>query len=313
MEKKHRVIHLMGTVINLLVVHESADAVLDELTARLKVYEHRFSANDNSSELMQVNLSAGKKAITVHPELFHLIKVGKQHSISSNSNLNIAIGPLVQAWRIGFTDAKVPDEQQIQRLLQLTDPQKIILNEQERSVYLTEPGMLIDLGALAKGYIADLLVDYLKEAKVHSALLDLGGNIVAFGPADNHEDRLWRIGVRNPKANRETYEAVLNVRDQSVVTSGIYERALVKDGKTYHHILDPHTGYPMKTDTASLTIVSSQSIDGEIWTTRLFGKSSAAILQIVEQTPGIEALLITQDQRLLYSQGLTDKIMVNNS
>ena len=188
----------MGTIIDLLVTHTHPDAILEEAIQRLKTYEQRFSANDPTSELMQINHLAGKAPLAVHPDLFQLIKMGKYHSLAPGSHLNIAIGPLVQTWRIGFGDAKVPEAEEIQRLLAITDPKKILLSEKDQTVFLQQESMAIDLGAVAKGYIADLLTAYFKEAGVASALINLGGNVIVFGPSQNHEDPYWRIGIQNP-------------------------------------------------------------------------------------------------------------------
>lgn len=298
----------MGTVIDLLIEHPSADALMTEVISRLKVYEHRFSANDPSSELMAINRNAGIQPVFVQPELYELIKIGKFHSCASGSNLNIAIGPLVQSWRIGFKDAKVPSAKEIEQLLKKTDPQQISLNDQEQTVYLKEKGMLIDLGSLAKGYIADRIISYLKSMGVGSALINLGGNTVGLGPSLNLEKQSWKIGIQNPKLTRKNYLAVLEIANQSVVTSGIYERSLVNEGKTYHHILDPHTGYPTTTDVASLTILSDQSLDGEIWTTRLYGKTADEIINELNRLSVIDALVVTKDGRMLYSKGMKERI-----
>lgn len=292
----------MGTVIDLSVEHASADRILKEVIRRLNVYEHRFSANDSDSELMAVNKYAGIKPVAVHPELYTLIKIGKEHSCATGSHLNIAIGPLVQTWRIGFTDAKVPTQAEIDRLLERTNPQNIVLDDDTHTVFLKEPGMLIDLGALAKGYIADLIMAYLKEQKITSALINLGGNIVGF-----KENNYWKIGIQNPVQERNHYLKVLKVEDHSVVTSGIYERQLTDKGKTYHHILNPETGYPMTTDVVSLTIYSKRSLDGEIWTTRLYGLNSDEIISKIEELEGIEGLVITKEGHTLYSTGLKKK------
>ncbi|MEG0289685.1 MAG: FAD:protein FMN transferase [Carnobacterium sp.] len=302
----------MGTVIDLLVQHETPGLVLDELVIRLKEYEHRFSANDSSSELMAINKNAGIQPVPVHPDLYQLIKIGKHHSCSPASNLNIAIGPLVQTWRIGFDDAKVPAAEDIQLLLKKTDPQNIVLNDEAQTVFLRESGMLIDLGSLAKGFIADLLIDYLKSVGTLSALINLGGNIVVLGPSPTNKDHHWKIGIRRPGPSRDQSMVALKALNQSIVTSGIYERSLSDNEQTYHHILDPHTGYPIETDVASLTIVSDKSIDGEIWTTRLFGKSSEEIMHILNQLEGIDGLLITKEEKMLYSAALEDKIIKMN-
>lgn len=298
----------MGTVIDIEIEHEAPEAILDEVVARLKKYEQRFSANDSDSELMVVNKNAGIQAVKVHPDLYELIKIGKYHSCAPGSNLNIAIGPLVQTWRIGFDDAKVPSPKTIQRLLEETDPHNILLNDDEQSVFLTHPGMLIDLGALAKGFIADLIIAYLKKQEVFSALINLGGNIVVLGPSI-HGDHYWRIGIQNPKLSRNHSLLAIKALNQSIVTSGIYERSLESNGHMYHHILDPHTGYPATTDVASLTILSEKSIDGEIWTTRLFGKSSKEILTTLNQLEKIDGLLITKDEQFAYSNGLKERIV----
>lgn len=296
-------LRLMGASIHLTIFHEDAQNLLLQSEQLLHLYKNRFSANDADSELMEINLQAGKKAVQVHPELFELIELGKKHSIAANSHLNIAIGPLVQTWRIGFSDAKLPSEEEIQRLLKITDPEEIVLNDSNREVYLSKEGMRIDLGALAKGYIADKLKEFLVEQGVQSGIIDLGGNILTIGENPTFH-RPWRIGIQNPVLDRGEHVAVIEVSDASVVTSGIYERQLVVDGKTYHHIFDRTTGYPMETELASITIVAEKSVDCEIWTTRLFGQKPNDIIEEIEQQPGLEAFVITKNQKMMYTSGI---------
>ena len=296
-------LRLMGASITLTIFHENAQQLLLQSEQLLHLYKNRFSANDADSELMEINLQAGKKAVQVHPELFELIALGKKHSIAANSHLNIAIGPLVQTWRIGFSDAKLPSEEEIQRLLKITNPEEIVLNDSNREVYLSKEGMRIDLGALAKGYIADKLKEFLVEQGVQSGIIDLGGNILTIGENPTFH-RPWRIGIQNPALDRGEHVAVIEVSDGSVVTSGIYERQLVVDGKTYHHIFDRTTGYPMETELASITIVAEKSVDCEIWTTRLFGQNPYDIIEEIEQQPGLEAFVITKNQKMMYTSGI---------
>lgn len=297
----------MGTVIDLTVTHPTPEVVLDKAIELLKMYEHRFSANDPISELNQINHNAGTQPVNVHPELFQLIELGKKHSIDPKSNLNIAIGPLVQTWRIGFKDAKVPTDEEIQFLLQTIDPGQVLL--EKNNVYLNRPDMAIDLGALAKGYIADRIIEYFECVGVQSALINLGGNLVTMGPAMHHPDLHWRIGIQNPIQSRGDSQLLLKVQNKSVVTSGIYERSLTKDGKTFHHILNSNTGYPMETNIASLTIVSDLSVDGEIWTTRLFGKPIDVILEEIDVLPGIEGLVIDDQGQVFYSKNMKNFVL----
>lgn len=299
-------VRLMGTSIDLTVTHQQPEYILNDIILRLKMYEHRFSANDPRSELSEVNANAGIQAVAVHPELYELIQLGKQHSLASNSHLNIAIGPLIQTWRIGFDNAKVPTDAEVQQLLVQTNPNEIRLDDAAQTVFLTQKGMKIDLGALAKGYIADRIVDYLAKVNAKSALINLGGNLVTYGPALKRRDNLWRIGIQNPVHIRGESQIILKVQNKSVVTSGIYERKLVRNGQTFHHIFDPKTGYPVETELASLTIVSDQSVDGEIWTTRLFGQTPTQIINTLNEMDSIAGLIITKDGNVIYSEGMKE-------
>lgn len=295
-----RTCHLMGTTIELFVVHPNAKDINDEAERRLIDYEKRFSANNANSELMKINNNAGVIPIHVASDLYHLIKLGKVNSIAPHSALNIAIGPLVQTWRIGFSDAKIPKQEEIDQALHIIDPNKIHLNDDAHSVFLEKKGMKIDLGALAKGYFADLIITYYQEMNAVSGMINLGGNVKVYGqPPKKRPNNEWYIGIQNPKLPRGQNKAVIQIINQSVVTSGIYERQLIVNGKHYHHIFDSHTGYPVDTSLVSLTIISDSSLDGEIWTTRLFTSSPIEIMRTTEKLKRIGAIVITQDDRVL--------------
>lgn len=303
MDLSSRSERLMGTTITVSIYDPQADELLTHCFELLRSYEHRFSANDASSELMEINHQAGIAPVQVHPDLFELIALGTLHSQAKNSHLNIAIGPLVQTWRIGFSDARRPAPEEIEQALLKIDPQQIQLDQENYTVFLKRPGMKIDLGALAKGYSADLIATYLRGKGIKDALIDLGGNILTVGQHPVKQQP-WRIGIQNPVQKRGNHLLVLSVKDKSVVTSGIYERHLEVDGQSFHHIFDSATGYPVETDLASITIISDRSVDGEIWTTRLFGDSPTSILNTVESLPGVETLLVSQSGKIAYTSGL---------
>ncbi|WP_455679882.1 FAD:protein FMN transferase [Streptococcus sp.] len=297
-------IQMMGTTIDILIDSDIPKEHIAEVCRLLTLYKNRFSANDADSELMVINDNSSIAPVTVHPDLFDLIAIGKKHSLATPSNLNIAIGPLVQSWRIGFDDARVPSPQKIQKALALSKPENIILDATKQSVFLSQKGMKIDLGALAKGYIADKIMDYLKSEKVTSAMINLGGNVLVYGDNPRNDKGIWRIGIQNPQKPRGNHIGILTLKNQSVVTSGIYERRLKVGNKEYHHIFDQETGYPIETEMASLTIVSDLSVDCEIWTTRLFGLPVMQALATIQATPHIEGILITKDNRLALTNGL---------
>ncbi|NQI71273.1 FAD:protein FMN transferase [Streptococcus suis] len=309
MQASSRFLRLMGTIIETKIWHPEAEPILDQVEELLYLYKDRFSANDLTSELMEVNLNAGVQAVPVADDLYELIKLGKEHSLAQGSFLNITIGPLVQTWRIGFSDAKLPSPEVISEKLQLINPRDIELDDREQTVYLKKEGMAIDLGALAKGYVADRIVDFLKRIGVEAGLINLGGNVLTFGQAPHNPDGHWRIGIQDPQKARGENALVLKIGEESVVTSGIYERSLTVDGQSYHHILSSQTGYPIQSQLASVTIVSKNSVDGEIWTTRLFGQEINQILKEVEETDGLDAVLIGLDGKIFVTSGLSEKIL----
>ncbi len=241
------------------------------------------------------------------PELYQLIEIGKHHSCAPHSQLNIAIGPLVQAWRIGFEDARIVSETQVKELLALTDPQQIQLAAGK--VFLKKAGMRIDLGALAKGYIADKLRTLCQARGAAYGLINLGGNIVCFGAAPNHSDGHWRIGIRDPQGGRADTLGILPIKDQTVVTSGIYERVLTTAEGTYHHLIDPQSGFPIECGYLSITIVAATSLLGEIWTSRLFGKPIPVVLQEIQQQPEIEGIIVTKENEVIASKGIQARLL----
>ncbi|EFR45303.1 FAD:protein FMN transferase [Streptococcus pseudoporcinus] len=297
-------VHMMGTVIDIQIESQKAVEQIKTVCELLDIYKNRFSANDSDSELMTINDSSGQHAVKVHPELLELISIGKAQSLADPSNLNIAIGPLVQSWRIGFSDAKIPSENDIKEKLALTNPGNIYIDSDKETVYLAEEGMKIDLGALAKGYIADKIMAYLINDGISSALINLGGNVLVHGSNPKRADGLFYIGIQHPQKSRGHNLGIVKIRNQSVVTSGIYERKLRVEGKEYHHIFDKRTGFPIETDMASLTIIADSSLDCEIWTTRLFGLNSSKVFNIINHEPDIEGIIVTKDQRLAISRGL---------
>lgn len=294
----------MGTRISLTIAHEQAHEILAEAKRRLLDYEKRFSANDADSLLMQVNAKAGISPVKVDDDIFKLIAIGKRYSLQENTCLNIAIGPLVKLWKIGFKGANLPDENMIQNRLVLTDPRNIILDKQAKTVYLLKKGMEIDLGALAKGYFADLIKEFFLSKGVQSGMINLGGNVLLVGDHPENPGGFWRVGVQDPEQHRNHLSGIIQFQDGSVVTSGIYERQFEYEGKSYHHIFDPQTGYPVESDIAGLTIVSKSSLVGEIYTSLYFNLSSNDLLNQLSSVVGIEAVVIRKDGQVLLTEGM---------
>lgn len=307
MNEATQVINLMGTKIRLYFKGDQAQIWLTEACDRLRHYEHVFSANSELSQLADLKKTAFKEPVVVAHELYELIKIGRSHSLETNAFINIAIGPLIKLWKVGFAEARVPYQQEINQALGLLNPGNIILNDEAKSVFFTREGMEIDLGSIAKGYFSDKVMAFFKSKHPVSAMIDIGGNLLVYGESPKGKQD-WDVGIQNPFLPRGHSVAKVKIRNQSIVTSGIYERIFAHDGNQYHHIFDSRTGYPVDNNVASLTIISDSSLDGDIYTTKLFGLDPRGILAEVNKIDGMEAIVVTVDGQLAMTSNLRDKI-----
>ncbi|MCG8708505.1 FAD:protein FMN transferase [Brenneria sp. 4F2] len=291
---------LMGSPI-LLKLFEHNERLASLVFRLIKQQENRLTVNREHSDVMDVNHAAGRHAVVVDPSVFNLIKRAKAVSLLDDSCFNVAIGPLVKRWKIGFNGNSVPPAAELQGLLALTNPADVILNEQERSVFLAKAGMEIDLGAIAKGYIADLVRDFLHQHDTRHALINLGGNVQTLDVPQASGLNAWSVGLKKPFSDPDDLIGVINVNNKSVVTSGIYERYFELDGRCYHHILDPKTGYPRDNELLSVTIISDDSIDGDIYTTLIYGMGVEKGLAYLSGVPHIEAIFVTRERQVILS------------
>ncbi|QOX65737.1 FAD:protein FMN transferase [Anoxybacterium hadale] len=309
MNEYTKILHLMGTKISLYIKGERAAAMAKLAEEMLIHYNKIFSANSDHSQLAMLKRNAAFAPQKVDDELYDLIKIGKQHSLREGSYLNIAIGPLIKLWSIGFKEAKVPDQEAIENVLELLKPEKIQLDDDHKTVYFLEKGMELDLGAIAKGYFADKVMALFKEQGAVSAMVDMGGNVLVFGePPTQGSD--WKVGIQNPFLPRGNAAALVKIRNQSVVTSGIYERVLEKESRNYHHIFSSKTGYPIENNIASLTVIADSSLDCDIYTTELFGLDAVSIIRRVNRMKDLDAIVITVDGALACTDNLKGRLVL---
>lgn len=301
----------LGTAITLSVNEPATTADLDAGNELIKHYEDILTVNRPVSEVMSINHAAGQKAVQVSDITYRLIKRAVEVS-QWRLGFNTAIGPLVKLWKIGFDGANLPADDEIKKRLQLIDPTDIKLDDDRRSVFLTKAGMEIDLGAIAKGYIADAIKDLWVSRGVQSGIIDLGGNILLVGDS-TRPNGLWRIGVQNPLQQRHVALGILTTPAKSIVTSGIYERYLVINGHNYHHMFDSKTGYPIQNDLESVTIVSDLSIDGDIWTTEAFYQDIDKGIPLIEKQPGLDAIFVTRDFKVAITSGIKDSFVLTDN
>ena len=299
---------LMGSPI-LLKLFSHDEALASRVFRLIKQYEDLLTVNRAHSQVMDINHAAGQHPVAVSRPVFELIRCAKAASLLKDSAFNLAIGPLVKRWKIGFKGDAVPPADEIAALLGITDPADVVLDEANSSVFLTCQGMEIDLGAIAKGYIADRVRDYLHKEGVELGLINLGGNVLCIG--SKPDGTPFKIGIQKPFADRNETEAVMDITGKSVVSSGIYERCFKQDGKLYHHILNPQTGYPYDNGLISVTIISDQSVDGDALSTTCFALGLEDGLKFAEKK-GVQAVFITEDYELHYTDGFRDEIRVTD-
>ena len=303
---------LMGTYVSLRVYDEGKEEAIDEAFARIEELADKVTVNEPGSEMDKINQAAGENSVSVSADVYPLIQTAAKYSDLKNSGFDYTVGPITDLWRIGFDDARVPEPAEIEAVLPLVDYKKVKLNDEDRSVYLTEAGMLLDLGAIAKGYIADEVAAVFKENGVTTGILDLGGNVVVMGDSPTRDTGGFNVGVQDPFDQRGAYVGAINLSNKSIVTSGIYERYIEKEGEIYHHLMDPNTGYPFENNLASVTIVSDLSIDGDALSTVVFGFGLEEGLEYVNAQEDIEGIFITKDREIYLSQGIDDDFSMTN-
>ena len=253
------------------------------------------------SQLAQLNQAADGTAHKVSSELLELLLEGQALSRETGGLCDITAGALTQAWGFSTGKYRLPDQGEIDRALSTWG--KMDIREEDGTVTLPEGGVLA-LGAFAKGMAADRCAKIARDEGVTSGLIRMGGSIAALGKRPDGTD--WRVAVRDPNGNTEQWVGILSLSDTMVSTSGGYERFFEQDGITYHHILDPHTGYPAQTDLTSVTVVSSGGARSDAFSTALFILGEQAALERVESDQEMEAVLVTKDGRVVVTAGLKD-------
>ena len=261
--------HALGTNITLQVFGTTNDNILAQSFDLIDHYEDLLTVNRDQSEVMDINHAAGKGPAQVSSGTYSLVKLAVEKS-RENFGFNALIGPLVKEWKIGFKGAHVPSKDVIEEKIKLIDPWQVELNDADQTVFLKKSGMELDLGGIAKGWIADRIKDLWLAFGVQSGIINLGGNILLVGDSPKRENGQWTIGVQDPRQVRGDNIATVMVPECSAVTSGTYERYLIVNGKKYHHLIDPRTGYPVQTDLAGVTTFTRTSVAAELECKRLF-------------------------------------------
>lgn len=293
----------LNTVITITLYDTHKEQLLDECFAITAKYEDMLSRTKENSDVWNINHAEGEP-VTVSDDTINLLETALYYSELSQGKADLTIGAVNDLWNFTGEDAesqRLPDAAALSAALSHVDYRRISLSG--NSVTVSDPEAVIDLGFIAKGFIADRIKEYLVSQGVHSAILNLGGNVLTIGSRPDGSP--FRIGIQKPFADSGATAFTLSADDMSIVSSGIYERYFELEGTIYHHILDTKTGYPLQNNLLQVTILSSSSTHGDALSTVCFVLGADKGMALIESLADTEAVFITSDGSILSSSGVT--------
>ena len=289
---------------------EEFDLVANEMISMLGEYHRLYSIYqrfDGIENMCTINelVDGAHRTVTVDRRIIDMLLYAKQMYNKTNGIMNVAMGSVLSLWHDYRTigkdnpnEASLPPMESLKSASKHTDISKLVIDEKNNTVTITDPEMTLDVGAVAKGYATEQVASIMEEKGVTGYVLNVGGNVCTLGTKANGEK--WTIGIENP--NGEDYFAYLNLDGQSVVTSGSYQRFYYVDGKPYHHIIHPDTLMPAD-EYLSVSIICNNSALGDALSTALFCMSQQEGAELIEAMDGVEAMWVTEDGNKTFSSG----------
>lgn len=292
---------LMDTYVTIQALGKKNDVLkaIDDAFAEMERVEKKFTLFDPGNPVYGFN---GNSDEITDPEIIYLAEEALKISRKSGGNFDITVKPLIQLWGFYNGRGSLPAENKIKQVLKQVDYRLLEI----RDGVLTKKNkkVEIDFGSIAKGYALSRAAASLKKSGISSALIDAGGDIYALGSLDG---KPWKIGIRNPRG--EGIAGVVRVSSRAVVTSGDYERGFTQDGRRYHHILDPATGYPAD-GPASVTVIAGRADIADGWATALFAAGTKSALKMFRENPEIEGVIVGDEGEIYYSSGAEEMLTI---
>ena len=282
----------------------AADDALEQAFALCGTYEDMLSKTLEGTDIYRIN-HAGGGPVECDPETVEIIRMGLQYAELSDGKFDITIGKAVDLWDF-HADAvpAVPDPALLSEAVSHVDYKTVSIEGSQ--VTLTDPEAEIDLGGIAKGYVADRVCEKLEECGVTGAIVSLGGNVDCLGSKpDGKKEKDFVVGIEAPYSDKSEVVGSTPASDRTVVTSGVYERFFTYEGREYHHILDPETGYPADSDVLGVSIAAARgkSADCDALATICLILGAEKGMELVESMDGFEALFITRENKILTTEG----------
>jgi thiamine biosynthesis lipoprotein len=298
--------YYFDTVVTITLYGTNKTAVLDGCFDLCDKYDTMFSRTYTTGELYRLNEAAAESdaAVAVSPELAQIIADSLYYSQLSGGAFDITIGAVTRLWDFKSENAVPPDAGDISAALEYVGYGRVSVDLEKSTVSMLQ-GTCLDLGGIAKGFIADKIRDYLLSEGVENAVINLGGNVLCMGGKTDGSD--FNIGIQKPFSASDIF-AVVRTKDMAVVPSGDYERYFVYDGVLFHHILDPETGYSVNNGLNAVTIIAKDSLTAEILSTACFVLGADKARALIDGMDGVYALFIFSDGTYATSAGFAENV-----
>jgi thiamine biosynthesis lipoprotein len=296
--KAEKKLILMGSDFQIVCIAESqtkAVQAVDDAIAEIKNLELEISSWNKNSFTSKINNNAGIAAIKVSDNLFYLIKRANKLSEISEGAFDITINPLFDVWRFHDKDFSFPNKEEVESKLNSVSYKKIVLNEEQKTIFLTKKGMKI-----GKGFAADMAKKLLLKKGIENGLINASGDLCAWGKDIGGKE--WKIAVRNPK-EKDNYSAWIDISNKAVATSGNYEKFIEHDGQKYSHILNPKTGYPVL-GVQSVTVISPTAELSDGFATTAFVLGVIEGMVIVNAIDNLECIILDNEGEIHYSKNI---------
>jgi thiamine biosynthesis lipoprotein len=303
-EMESRTDFKLGTICTISLPAGTDNEVFEECFQILDKVEGQISRTIPNSDISVLNKD---KHLTIQNEIFVLLKSSYEICKDSSGAFNPSLGAAVSLWDIGGDNPRIPSDKELSEID--TDYNNVVMKDLTHEVLIPD-NMEIDLGAVGKGYSANMIRKFLQGKGIEHAIINLGGNILLIGEKSKNTD--WTIGLQDPDKDTGSSYILLSLSDTSVVTSGTYERFFEKDGKRYHHILSSKTLYPAESDIISSTIISKNSTLCDILSTACFVMGSKEALEYIKKYKGVSAIFLLKDGSIVTSENFDFEYKILN-
>ena len=285
---------------------EEGNRLIDSVFAEIRRIETLATDYSDESEIGRINLGAGRDTVLVSAEVAAMIRQSLRYSERTGGAFDITVGPLVRLWSFLAETPVVPPPDSIRILLPLVDVRSVVMEGE--TIYLSRPGMRLDLGGIAKGYAVDRAIGILRRNGIHRSIVDLGGNLgVDWDGTAGPDPGDVTVSVRHPRNDGAMF-GEFRTGTAGIATSGDYQRYFVREGVRYHHLLDPRTGMPAN-DVVSVTVISEGATEADVLSTAVFVLGRERGIALIESMPGVEGIIIVEagdSLRALVSSGLRE-------